>query len=454
MKLESKSKPESNKLFLQMQQFISDQNLLQVQDKVLLGISGGVDSIVLLHLLLAGGYQIGLAHVNYGLRGEESDGDQSFCEALASEFNLPIFVRKVELTNSSRSIQMAAREARYQFFYELCAQEHFSKIILAHHLDDQAETLLMELLRGREEEIFRGIPVQHLAVIRPLAFATKSEIKNYAEQHSIKFREDSSNQEEYYLRNEIRLNILPRLTKIHPYPEKQLVDRKEVYNRQYILLSNLLEPIKKICWKEEKGNITILTHYPEVSALNYATALSIWLEKSGEPVHLRKEIIALISSQKGKQVAGKTKLWMREKDSIIGVPLIRPILSEGYYIPIQDRLTGHEIIDSWEITWDHPEIFEDKDITSVWIDEDKIIGNFIFRYWKPGDNMKPLGLAGSKKISDILTDTKVSTSQRKNQFVLADQEGICYLQNYRISSRVRITRKTKNIVRIRFKFLK
>ena len=200
------------------QKFIRENELVSAGSKVLLAVSGGLDSVVMLDLFHRSGFPVAVAHVNFQLRGEESDGDEAFVRSLAEKYGVRCFIKRADTLQfadeNKLSIQEAAREIRYQWFEELCGQEGFEQVAVAHNADDQVETFFINLLRGSGVAGLKGMPVKRGLIIRPLLFAGRKEIERYAKEQKLPFREDSSNLLDKYLRNKIRHHLLPELEKI------------------------------------------------------------------------------------------------------------------------------------------------------------------------------------------------------------------------------------------------
>ncbi|MEM9820121.1 MAG: tRNA lysidine(34) synthetase TilS, partial [Bacteroidota bacterium] len=207
-------------MFEKFKSFLEQQQLLTPKDRCLLAVSGGVDSVVLVHLFERAGLDYGMAHCNFQLRGTASDADERFVQELALQFDRPFFTTRFDTETLAKqhkwSIQMAARQARYDWFKQIQTQNHYPYLATAHHLDDQLETFLYNFAKGTGIRGLRSIPLKNGAIIRPLQFADKAMIESFAKKHAIAFRTDPSNATDKYVRNQIRHHLIPALRKINP----------------------------------------------------------------------------------------------------------------------------------------------------------------------------------------------------------------------------------------------
>ncbi len=214
-----------------VQTWLRDAQLWPRPQPVLVGCSGGPDSIALAQALLRIGQPVALAHVNYGLRGTDADADEALVRELGATWQVPVHVRRPQHEAGMESVQLWARSQRYAFFEELMDRHGYWGCATAHHSDDQAETLLLSLLRSQEAPLWHGIPPRRDRYLRPLLGCTKTEVLTYLAERALPFREDLSNQKPQYLRNHVRLEVLPALRAIHPSVEEQLRQRHQWYQQ-------------------------------------------------------------------------------------------------------------------------------------------------------------------------------------------------------------------------------
>ncbi|MGZ3884008.1 MAG: tRNA lysidine(34) synthetase TilS, partial [Bacteroidia bacterium] len=241
--------------------FISRQRLFSKKDKLLIAFSGGSDSVALAHLLHSTGYSVSLAHCNFGLRGKESDGDEAFCRSFAKKAGLDFFSKRFDTTGFAKenelSIQMAARQLRYDWFAELLSDKSFDYILTAHHANDNIETLLINLVRGTGINGLSGIPQQQQSVIRPLLHVTREDILNYIKKHKLSFRDDSSNDEVKYKRNFLRHEIIPRLKQLNPSLEATFEQNIKLFSQAGAIVRQFVNEKRHELVTEQDGQTTI-----------------------------------------------------------------------------------------------------------------------------------------------------------------------------------------------------
>ncbi|MBI3233172.1 MAG: tRNA lysidine(34) synthetase TilS [Bacteroidetes bacterium] len=263
----------------QLQQFIAQHHLFEPSDKLLLTVSGGKDSMVMLHLFQQLPYQITVAHCNYGLRGEESDAEEVFVRDYCKKFEIPFFVKRFDIPQYMKehkvSIQEAARDLRYNWFNEISIEQGLDKILTAHHKTDHLETIILQLVRGTGIKGLHGIMVSQNKLIRPLLFTTSSDIQKYANEHNVKFKEDSSNEKLVYRRNLVRKKILPVLFEMNPEVENTFYKFSEhMLSYESIIDQYIAKEMEKVEVKKSDGNWIITID--ELRDHQYANLIS-WL---------------------------------------------------------------------------------------------------------------------------------------------------------------------------------
>lgn len=415
---------------------------------IMVACSGGPDSVALAHELHHAGYPIALAHVNYGLREAESDQDQDFVERLAQAWGIPCFTLKVSPNRweQGKSTQVQAREIRYQFFEDLLKGHDFRYVALAHHADDVAETLLLSLMRSKEASLWYGIPHQRGAYIRPLIQVSRADILAYLHQNDLSYRQDRSNETTKYLRNRIRLEVLPALTGIHPDPSAQLLSRYAWYQQQEGFIRRVLAPhlpspgSYSLDWQSFESKWG-KAHLPQLIA---ETAKN-W-ELSGT---WQQAAIQLIDSQPGQYVdTPNGRLWRTRT----GLELQAESGSGSREIRIDPSSLPYEEVEwgKWKVQFEH--IADEQPIWGIpnvfYLDAGTITPPLTLRSWQQGDRMTPFGMKGSKLLSDIFVDEKYAPIQKEQALVIADAHGPVILSDFRIADRARITERTANILRI------
>ena len=384
--------------------------------------SGGLDSVFLVHLFFSLNKKIGILHCNFKLRHAESDGDELFVRELADTLNIPIQVRSFDVNtykkSSKTNTQLAARELRYAWFDEIKVAGK-SRIVLGHHRDDQRETFFLQLVRGASVNGLAAMPYERNGYIRPLLGYTKEELRTICLKSNWKWREDSSNHKDDYARNDLRLNLLPKL--VESGLKLRLVDELiECYQ-------HLLNYIEKNKLTSEKGDFHItLDKWRNLPTL-YKNALL-------EDVGFGKNNIDLVE-----QIVYSNKGAFATRNAI-------ELWNEGGYLRFIKSSEDGLIPKLSVIPVQHHEIdFRSGDL---FVDADKIVGTIYCRYWKEGDEFSPLGLKGNKKISDFLKDKKVPSSEKKHHIVVTDNQGVIGVIGFLPSNRVKISSATKHFYRL------
>lgn len=436
----------------QFRQFIKSESLFSAGDRILVAVSGGVDSVVLCRLMSDAGYMFGIAHCNFSLRDNESDEDEKFVASLAAHYKVPFFATRFDTQITAReqglSVQMAARSLRYAWFDQVCTEHGYRCVATAHHLSDQAETFFINLLRGTGIAGLHGILPLQGKVVRPLLFATRSEIMEFARSEKLEWREDSSNINTKYLRNQLRHEVLPAIERIDSdfarnlestirrlrgteaiYRQKIEEGRNDLLehteNGDRILISYLLEFEPVETWLFE-----ILRQYDFSEAVTREIALS--LDGTERKVFyslshrvLRDRDYLLIEKNEGtSSLSDAEYLVYKAGDSIVSAAPVqitfRCVDADGFRLPEKQNIAC--------------------------FDHDKLRFPLVLRHWRKGDRMVPLGMKGSKKLSDIFIDQKLSQAEKKSMWLLCSGKDIIWLAGMRIDARFRITGNTKNIL--------
>jgi len=425
--------------------YISEKKLCTVKDKILLTVSGGIDSMVMLHLFHKNGFNIAVAHVNFQLRGSESDGDEQLVKKICAQFSIPFFSKQVDTRSyalqHSLSTQMAARELRYAWFNELTHQHHFDFVATAHHVNDSIETVLLNFVRGSGMEGYDGIAVKNKNIIRPLLFAMRNEIEIYAQQNKIEWREDSSNASDDYSRNFIRHNVVPLLKEINPSLENSFQDAVEK-----ILGASELGNLGLRTWEEkfktEKENVIFFSKKGFENFENTAGLLWNLVKQYGFNIDQCKNIINALSGQSGKRFSSTDFELIVDREHLI-ISKHENELSE--VLIEKNQLEAHLGKSILKITsLDKVELSDNNSIALL--DADKIQFPLKWRKWKSGDYFFPLGMNHKKKLSDFFIDQKISVAEKETITVLESANEIVWVVGYRIDERFKILGTTKRVI--------
>jgi len=431
--------------------FIRNQNLFARDSKVLLAVSGGIDSVVMLDLFRRSGFQIGIAHCNFHLRGSESDDDEQFVQQLSRQFDINYHVAHFNTEEYARenklSIQMAARELRYNWFEVICDQNDYTHIATAHNQDDVIETFMINLCRGTGIRGLTGIKAKTGRIIRPLLFASRPEIENYSNDCSIEYREDSSNVSVHYTRNKIRHEIIPQFEEINPSFRSSLIETIRKLNDTEDIYLDTIENIKNEL-VELKGENAIIYLEKLESQPNKLTVL---FEILSGYQFLSTQIASIIDSSKahsGKQFYSNTHRLIKDRNTFIITPL-QESESKRFYIdegmeqvkePISMDLLIVDFNDSFTIP-------REKNIACL--DHEKLTFPLMLRKWHDGDYFQPLGMVHNKKLSDFLIDEKLSLADKEDQWLMISGDDIIWVVNQRIDERYKVTDKTSQILMVK-----
>ena len=415
------------------------------QEKFLLACSGGIDSMVLVHLCKALNFQFSMAHCNFQLRGRESELDEVFVLATAATEEIAVYVRAFDVTKymneQKQSLQMAARELRYTWFNELMQEKGYKTLVTAHHADDNLETFIINLSRGTGIEGLKGIPSKTANKSRPLLPFSRSEIEAYAKLKGIKWREDKSNTETKYLRNKIRHDVVPLLKELHPTFLANFMQTQSYIRDASKLLAGYIENLKT--------KLVVVRN--DVIEFQVADLISL------EPLELHlyvllkeygftawNDIADLLSASSGKEVHSKTHRLVKDRKKLLLTTLKQAVAKEIYQIneanlhitaPVQ--LDFEEVTD---MTAHGPEV--------LFVDKKTLKYPLSVRKWKNGDYFYPLGMQGKKKLSKYFKDEKVDVISKDKQWLLCSGDDIVWIIGRRADSRFRVAESTENIIKI------
>lgn len=414
--------------------------------KLLLAVSGGLDSMVLLHLFQELKFDIAIAHCNFQLRGVESFGDQKFIQDYADANGVPIYVTQFDTEAFARdyklSTQVAARALRYNWFYELLEEDNFDYILTAHHADDNLETFLINFTRGTGLEGLTGIPVENDKIIRPLLFLTRDEIDEYAKEHEIKWREDSSNASDKYVRNKIRHHLIPILKELNPNFMTSFLKTENYLQQSQSMVEDAASMIYQQVAREEGGQVHFdLSKLLQLS--NYQSYLYQWLKEFGFTAW--DDIYDLVNGQSGKQVFASGYRLLKDRDSLIVCPVTEEETTAEFHISENQR----EVNIPLKLSLCKVSDISIESNKTIFVNADQIVYPLVIRKWKTGDVFMPFGMDGkSKKVSKFFKDEKLSLIEKENTWILCSGEQIVWVIGMRADHRFRTVNATKNILKI------
>lgn len=438
-------------MIVDFHQYISHYNLCGKNDRILLTVSGGIDSVVMLDMFYQAKYKIAIAHCNFQLRANESDEDERFVKKLGEKYGIEVFIKRFETNtyalSNNLSIQVAARDLRYAWFEDLRKETSFDFVAVAHNADDEVETFFINLSRGSGLTGLKGIPMKRNRIIRPILFANREKIVAYAKKNKLFFREDSSNKEDKYLRNKIRLNLIPELKNLSPKFSHSVIDSIKHLNEADILLQQLLEEKFKSLEKQKDGITNI-----SLSELEKLQPFHIWLYYLLRLYNFNRDTTdnlaeSIAGKQTGKIFYSNTHKVLIDREEL-KIKIIGEHKEEVYLIDINQKSTTKPInlsIDSFHVKEGFQLI---KNIRFAQLDKDKLKFPLKIRKWKKGDKFKPFGMKGSKLLSDYFIDNKIDLFEKEDIWLLLSGEKIAWVIGYRISDDYKLTQKTTNILSI------
>ncbi len=426
----------------------------QADSRFLLAVSGGIDSMVMAHLSIAANLNFGIAHCNFQLRGEASDKDEYFLLEWTKTHQIPVHVKRFDTQTykyeQKLGTQEAARNLRYQWFEKLVEKYNYDYILTAHHANDSIETVLLNFAKGTGIRGMKGIPIQRKKFIRPLLFATKQDIVDYAVQHKIAYREDASNATDAYQRNAIRHHIIPAFEKIHPAFLQKAQNTIEYLQATAQLFHFAVATIKKEVVLEKKERTIIqmnqLMKYPAPSTLLFE-----WFHPLGFHSDQIQQIMECIDQAQGQFFYSKTHQALLHGDEL----LVEPLKKETETIaPIWINSTTELVyFGKSKITFEFlaspPQQFS-SDPNIVYLDADQLQFPLEIRTWRAGDTFQPLGMEGKhKKIKAFFNDQKINRLDKEQLPLLLSNTNICWVVGYRMDERFKLTNQTRKILKVR-----
>ncbi|MDV3307722.1 MAG: tRNA lysidine(34) synthetase TilS [Cyclobacteriaceae bacterium] len=424
---------------------IHENQLFRKEHRILLAVSGGLDSTVMAHLFHQAKFNAGIAHCNFGLRGEASDGDEAFVQGLANDLSMPYHVTRfaTEEVAAARgvSIQMAARDLRNEWFEELVREDHYDFIATAHHLNDALETVLLNLARGTGIDGLAGIPLRQRRFVRPMLFASRAQLETFARSASLQWREDASNATDDYQRNVIRHKVIPVLREINPNLDETIADTLvRIRGARRFARTHLRDfSVRNMYYDGTHVHIRVADlledPYAPVILWELLKDLGFNFDQCRDMAQ-RRQPGAVFLSASHQVTVGRGEL-------IIGVPPgekddhteiqegARTAHLAGQTLTLEVRVLGGDV---------------PTDPSMAIMDLDKVGFPLLWRRWREGDRFVPLGMSQHKKVSDFLVDEKVSRAAKHDVTVVESGGEIVWIAGLRISDKVKVTEHTRRVL--------
>ncbi|HEY1114559.1 MAG TPA: tRNA lysidine(34) synthetase TilS [Chitinophagaceae bacterium] len=444
--------------------YIQQNGLFGPADKLLLAVSGGIDSVVLVHLSKAAGHPFGLAHCNFGLRGEESERDEAFVRELAATLVVPLYIRRFDTRKYAEehkvSIQVAARELRYSWFREILdakADEDlqvgprepsapYQYLVTAHHRDDNIETVFMNFCKGTGITGLRGMQPRQDRIVRPLLFASREDIADYAKQHQLSWVEDSSNDETKYTRNYFRKMILPAVEKTYPQVRENIANNIDRY-REVAELYDLAVELQKKKMVEVYGAEVRIPVLKLAKSSPRRTLIYEIVKEYGFTARQAEEVEKLLSSESGRYINSPTHRLLRNRSWLVITPL--EAIKDEVVVVNKEEMEALFNEVRLHLEWlegDSIKFAADQFIAAL--DAREIQFPLIIRRWKEGDYFYPLGLRKKKKLSRFFIDQKLSKNDKEKVWVVESHKKIVWVIGYRIDDRFKITPSTTKVLQL------
>ncbi|MGE4289900.1 MAG: tRNA lysidine(34) synthetase TilS [Salinivirgaceae bacterium] len=438
-------------MLTRVKQYINKQDLFGFNDKILVALSGGADSVALLYILKKLGYKVYAAHCNFKLRGAESDEDEAFVRKLVHDWQVEahftVFDTQAYAKAQGVSIEMAARDLRYQWFYELSRQHAYSRIAVGHHLNDSIETLLLNLSRGTGIKGITGISAKNQNVVRPLLCVNRDEIETMLNQENLSYRHDSSNDSLHHMRNIIRHQVIPAFKAINPAFEQVMVqnllnfqDAASIYEKQLGLLKEQLV--------RQTDNRLVINAKKLLDLPYKTTVLFDLLSPMGFSFDSISKALNAMESEPGRIFFSESHQLLVDRMQLIVEPV--DTLNEVFVIDDLNGLNSLPFLLQGNMM-SVDEFVMKKNAKTGSFDAEKLEFPLTFRHWNSGDRFYPLGMKQQKKLSDFFTDQKIDRFTKDKVWIMESNQQIAWLVGLRIDDRFKVTGKTREVLVLKLK---
>jgi tRNA(Ile)-lysidine synthase len=415
--------------------------------KLLLAVSGGIDSMVLVHLCHQLNLDFAIAHCNFQLRGEESNEDEAFVKSRVEKMQVPVFIERFDTQTFADqhklSIQVVARNLRYEWFYSLLANHNFDYILTAHHLDDSLETFLINFTRGSGIEGLTGIPQQNDKIVRPLLVFSRNDIEVFAQDYNVEWREDSSNATDKYWRNKLRHDVIPVLKALNPSLLSSFENTVLHLKQTQSLAEDAVKSLYHTVVTEEEHH-TVIDLKKLQKHTNYKAYLYEWLQPFGFSDWTA--VYDLLEAQSGKQVLSDSHILLKNRGVLLLFPKQTTISEEVYWI------TKEQSDVKVPLRMNFCNVCDISNQTSnvIFVDEALLQYPLTLRRWQEGDVFQPSGMTGKKKLSKFFKDEKYSLWDKANAWLLCSDNKIVWIVGKRADERFKATANTTKILKINF----
>lgn len=440
-------------LLEEFEKYIAENELFTHDDKLLLTVSGGVDSMVMMALTAAAGYRFGVAHCNFQLRGNESEEDEVLVENEARRYGVMFYNKRFdtigEMERTGESMEMAARRLRYAWFKELCEEHGYTAIVIAHHGNDSIETFFINLLRGTGLRGLTGISTQVGHIVRPMMFATRKIIHDYAVAHRIPYREDSSNRSTKYLRNKVRLGVVPMFKDIKPQFTNIMRRNIARLSQAQDFITSAIDIVKGEAMERSGDMHTLWVDRIRPTLPRHYVIYEILSSEFG----FKGDVVDALCRALDAELSGRrfySREWVAVTDR--GRVVVSPIADDDDCEVIVEKGAIRSYAGGAALYYEYCDIdfidSLDQGDNVALLDADKLKFPLRLRRWQDGDWFVPFGMSGRKKLSDFLIDKKVSLAEKRRQFVLMSGDDIVWVVGRRLDDRYAITRKTENVLKV------